>query len=460
MGVHRDRSLATGLALTFFALVLLFSFHEADEDLWGRMASGRLVLEEGSVPEKDVFAYVPTKPLWVDHEWLAGVVFQEGHSRMGDAALLFLRMGLGVGAIALAIRASSTTSAWSPPLLAMALWPLFAIGFNSVLRAQAFTFLFLAATWLLLERGGRALLWLLPLTALWANLHGGFVLGPLLVLAYAAESALRRQTGPALRLAALSLASFGVSLLNPYGLAYWTYLADALTMPRPEIVEWQRAAPADFPVYAALVLSLLLVGVKRPRPAHLIALSGAAVGAVLHLRFAPLLAIAMVITLSPSLPAVFASRARGRPLVALLVMLLGQGLFFTGLAVSWYRRDLSLAVRVLPDRYPVAAVERLREEPSGNVAVFFNWGEFVLYHLYPHLRVSIDGRYETVYPEPVVRANWDFTRGVAGSESFLDDDPADYALYPRGSGAARLLEGLSDWEALAEDDFFVMYRRR
>src|SRR3970040_2385420 len=86
--------LAFALSLSFYAAAFLFTFHEADEDLWGRMAAGRLTMSEGRVPEKDVFAYVPTKPLWVDHEWLSGAVFYEVHRAWGGTGLLALRGAL------------------------------------------------------------------------------------------------------------------------------------------------------------------------------------------------------------------------------------------------------------------------------------------------------------------------------------------------------------------------------
>jgi hypothetical protein len=325
-----------------------------------------------------------------------------------------------------------------------------------VVRAQALTFLLLTALWLVVERG-RALLLLLPLTALWSNFHGGFVLGPLIILAYALESVVRRDRRRASLLAGIALASFAASLANPYGVSYWTYLAGALPMPRPAIVEWQRAALTDVHVHGGILLSLVLVVAKRPRPAHLVALAGAAAASLLHIRFAPLLGIAILITLSPSLAASF---ERKRPALALATMVLAQGSFLVGLYASWVRFDPTFIVRTPNDRYPAAAIDRLRREPPGNLAVFFNWGEFALYHLYPRHRVSIDGRYETVYPEEVVRANWDFTRGSEGSERFLDDYPADYALYPKASGALRLLESLPDWEFLEGDNFFALYRRR
>jgi hypothetical protein len=74
------------------------------------MAAGRLTLEKGRVPEKDVFAYVPTKPVWVDHEWLSGVVFQLVHRDSGGSGLVVLRAALGVGTVALLLLAARGAS--------------------------------------------------------------------------------------------------------------------------------------------------------------------------------------------------------------------------------------------------------------------------------------------------------------------------------------------------------------
>jgi hypothetical protein len=446
-GSHRP--IAFALALSFYAVVLLFSFHEADEDLWGRLASGRLTLELGHVPEKDVFAFVPTKDRWIDHEWLAGVVFQAVHGSFRGGGLLLLRGALGVAAVGFLLAASRSASAWTASFLAVVAWPLVAQGFNSVVRAQAFTFLFFGIFAFVLERS-RPLWALVPLTALWANLHGGFVVGPLLVLLYASD---RRS----LVMLGLGVACFAASVLNPYGLDYWRYLAEALFLSRPDIVEWRAVALRDFHIIGGALLAVFLAAQERPRSVHLLALLGAGGAALLHVRFAPFLGMAMVLAIPRSLEAVFESR---RTVIALPAMVMALGLSLVGGAASFLHRDPTLELRVPSDRFPIEAVERLKGEREGNVAVFFDWGEYVLYHLHPSHLVSIDGRYETVYPESVVRANLDFTRGAAASASFLDDVGATYALYPRDTGAARLLAEADGWDLLTGSDLFVLYRRK
>ena len=463
---------ARGLAaavLGFYAAVFLLSFHEADEDVWGRLAVGRLIAETGNVPTEDVFAYVPTKTPWVDHEWLSGVVFQGVYQRLGGFGLILLRAGLGLAAVALAwlLGRRSGGSAFAVTVLSLAVLPLWLQGANGVVRAQVFSFALFGLFWLFLDRGGRRLWLLVPATALWANLHGGVAAGLLLLIVYALFAGGRARV----RLTALAGASTLATLANPYGVHYGRYLTGALSMPRPEIVEWRSVSFSsldDLHLQLAAVLVVVLVWFGRaPRREPLVVLAGTFGASLLHVRFAPFLALAIVATLAPALEALFRKGAAafpGRPARSagpVLATVVLMALFGVGLAVAWHERDLELQMQVPPDRYPKGAVRWLEASgASGKLAVFFNWGEYALYHLYPRIRVSIDGRYETVYDEPVVRANWDFTRGVPGGERLLRLYPPDFALYPRKGGAARFLDRSPDWTLRLEDALFVLYQKR
>ena len=71
---------------------------------------------------------------------------------------------------------------------------------------------------------------------MWCNLHGGFLAGLGLIFLYAVGAALSRR--PFRPYLGWFLLAGLATLINPYGLKYWSYLAQAVTMPRPEITEW------------------------------------------------------------------------------------------------------------------------------------------------------------------------------------------------------------------------------
>src|SRR5262249_1527964 len=62
---------------------------------------------------------------------------------------------------------------------------------------------------------GRPLYWLPVLAALWANLHGSFLLGPAILFIYAAGEWLNGRS--ALRFTSTSLGCLLASFVNPYG---------------------------------------------------------------------------------------------------------------------------------------------------------------------------------------------------------------------------------------------------
>jgi len=461
-------------ALALYAVFFLLCFHEADEDVWGRMAAGRLQAEQGRVPRQDVFAYVPTRPLWVDHEWLSGRIFFEAYEQLGGAGLIGLNLALGMTAVGFAAAAAGLRggASWARLLSLLAAWPLLAHGFSSLLRAQAFTFAFFAILFFLLERARqgkrRALLLAIPLTALWGNLHGGFIVGPLLIFVYAAGALFRGESRDAAFLSGVAFLSLAATLVNPYGVSYWSYLASALAMPRPYIVEWRAVRPGvwdDLHIKLAVGLAVFVLS-RRPRAEAALWLVGVAIATLLHLRFAPFLGLAIIVFMPEALQELFrkaaapGARRLRRSLAPLGLMLAIQLLAFLGAAISWSELRFSAAVETRRDRYPLAAIAFIRQRGlSGNLAVFFNWGEYALYHLYPSCRVSFDGRLETVYPEEIIEMNLALSDGKNEGRKLLTDYPTALALYPVGTGAAGVLAADPAWKLLYQDQTAVLYGR-
>ena len=78
----------------YFLFIGLLSHSLVDFDLWGYLAFGRVFWENGYFPYQDVFAYTPTKPVWVYHEWLTGVILYPLLKYLGPAGIQLLRYTL------------------------------------------------------------------------------------------------------------------------------------------------------------------------------------------------------------------------------------------------------------------------------------------------------------------------------------------------------------------------------
>src|SRR4030095_9441846 len=87
----------------------------------------------------------------------------------------------------------------------------------------------------------RVMLLLAPLMALWANLHGGWIVGLECLVTWACcklllERATSRQR---IMLVALVMSAALATALNPYGVGLWWFLLDTVRVSRPYIEEWQ-----------------------------------------------------------------------------------------------------------------------------------------------------------------------------------------------------------------------------
>jgi hypothetical protein len=100
------------------------------------------------------------------------------------------------------------------------------------------------------------------LVVVWANVHGSFVLAPL-ILGYAwLEDVV--SGGEWRRSLVVLLVGTAATLVNPYGVGAWTYAANLGTDPviRDTVSEWQRTSPLTIPgalFYASLVASAVFL---------------------------------------------------------------------------------------------------------------------------------------------------------------------------------------------------------
>ncbi|MEJ2482608.1 MAG: hypothetical protein P8049_05690 [Gemmatimonadota bacterium] len=409
------------VAALFLFLLLSHSVLDApkaDPDMFARVAVGRLVERDGGVSHTDPFAYTPKLDRWVDHEWLSGVVFWQAARTGGDTGLLILAMACMAASLVLVAEAQRKLAPPGAPVrswLFACLLPLPWL-WRSVVRSQVFTYLLLPAFLLAMadyrrREDPRALLPLPFLMLFWANAHGGFVtgLGLLGLFALVALFDGRRFAAP-LWLAAAGCAA--VTLITPYGLDYWRYLAGALTMERAAITEWGPLIRTPLlAAWVALVAALWTAGLFKSRfrvPPEVVALPAIALIFALRsgrLSAAFLMTVAVYgigpVSKLPGRTRSLASRLpeswRRAAAVCAVVALVPLSVPVGRLLTDPESRRLSY------DAYPVDAIEWLRENrASGTVLVGFAEGSYALWRLYPEFLISMDGRYEEVYPQETV----------------------------------------------------------
>jgi hypothetical protein len=110
--------------------------------------------------------------------------------------------------------------------------------------------------------------------------------------------------------------------------------------------------------------------------------------------------------------------------------------------------------------YPVGALRFLRQhDTQGNLALPLDWGGYALWHAPAGVRVSLDGRFATVYPPAVVEDNFAFFRGdaAAANSRLLEAYETSLVLVPRG--VLTPLDGRPDWQPLYSDAIATLFAR-
>ena len=475
------KTLLMAMAFFFYCLGLFVNI-VADYDFWGAMAFGRLFMEKGLFPYQDVFSYVPTKDPFVYHEWLTGVIFFLIHKHFGDMGIQLLRYTLIYATITLIIATAFKRLANPCSIFIVLFLTCNALthGYAPV-RAQVFTYLLFALSIYILEsykkdRGIFLLCWLIPIQILWCNLHGGFVAGLGLIALYAVgEGIVNRRLTPHVPI--LILASLA-TLINPYGFDYWTYIVQAIMLPRSDITEWMSIPAAVrrgmFTHVSSLFIGLAFVSlfltVKSPKRdlTDILVLTVTAYLSINSIRHTLLFFVAFgsytPILFSQqmnSLECYLKPRKIMRRVTKSTITLMG--LLFVVLAFFSFQHFLhspSLDIRTPANYYPTKALQWIAEHQwGGNVLPHFDWGEFIIWRCYPACRVSMDGRFETAYPQDLQKEYSDFLNGRDGWQNFLSKYPHDMVLIKARTKTDALMRNHPDWRLEHEDDLSVLFLR-
>jgi hypothetical protein len=426
-------SLPVALAL---AALALFTF--VDPDLWGHTRFGLDILRDHRLPTVDPYSFTQDVP-WVNHEWLHEAISALAYLVAGNAGLIMLKAVLvlaTIGVIGSAIAAAALPVQW----VVMAMTIVGLMPLLVTIRPQLWTGLFIAILCkILVARRG---FWLLPLLFFaWANLHGGWIVGAGVLVAWAATTWLFDRPGLSGPIIGVLLASAFATLLTPYGFTLWRFLSTTANGPR-DIAEWLPLWTKPVTFWGPWLLSFggAMAAVWRSRRSAkgslaILLILGA--GAVWISRIVSLSVIANAVVAGPALAQVFPIRSGERRLAGWTApTVFGGCLAVIALALFPSSRCLPI---VGPWTADGPAAESLRRGGArGRLVTEFGWGEYAIWHLAPALKVSIDGRRETVYTDTTVGEQIGIEEGSAeGLQALARIRPEYVWLRADAAGATR-----------------------
>lgn len=454
-----------------------------DGDTGRHLALGRTMLASGQIPRADIFSHTMSGQPLAPHEWLAQVIFALAERLLGLSGVTLVTALVLAAAFLLVYGEARRRSGLPLLALLVTLLGLGAASLHFLARPHIFTILFTAVWLVLLERmrDGRPLspLWLGLVMLVWANTHGAFIAAFVSGAAYLAESLwtdARRQPARLSPLSRALLAGGGLalasSLLNPVGLGVWKTAFDFLSS-RYLVGHTQEYLPPNFqqaafyPFLMMIGLSVWLAGGQRSNwpVSQRLLLAGWTVMGLFSARNIPLYAVVAVPILSQALAgevrgrrwekleaviAAVEAQLRGRVWLPLSIALLILAVVFVPAV-----RDAS---RFDPQVFPVEAAGWIEQHPqSGRMFNYFPWGGYLLYRLYPHYRVFIDGQTD-FYGEALTREYETVITLSPGWEDVLRRYGVEWAIIPAGEPLGGALKARG-WQELYADSTAVILRR-
>ena len=454
--------------LVLLALAFLVSGTTGDPDLWGHVRFGQDMLAQHAIRLPDTYSFTSDR-VWVNHEWLAEVLMAIAFNAFGAAGLNVLRIAVVGCALWLVWRASAALVDRQRVLLLAAC----AVGIYMrahPIRPQLFSLLFFTLLLVVLRhaddrRSGLPLAWVPVLMAAWVNLHGGWIVGLGYFAMWGLIRCADRATAHPLAIATALSVTFASTLVNPHGWHMWGFLAETVRVERPMIADWQPLHRLPAMLWTSWLTAFLVVAVAAARARTRgdwtnVAMAGAlGLAAIRVSRLDAFFALAATFAATRVLATYETSAVPSperRRLPALSVAFAVCILIVATLVVPRIR-TIRVPERLMPDA-DVAAYAR-EQKLTGQVLIWFDWGEYLIWHFGPDLKVSMDGRRETVYSAAVVDAHMRFYSGTPDQWRYPDVLQADYVWIPKQLPVSRELQR-QGWHAVCEGRISILLSKR
>lgn len=429
-------------AVKLAAVIILFSSFAIsylsvplwDSDFWWHISNGRYIVASGSLPQKDPFCFTSALeenknpfPEWenfiLKQYWLSQIIFYFIYDYSGIAGIIIARSLL---LILLLILVFWRLQRWSVSFPVAFLFT-FAVFIASLKatgeRPVLFTILFTALIYFLLEdfreKKKKRILLLVPLMLLWCNLHGGFIIGIAVIIAFMfgeginfflKKSAYSRKD--ILLFSSTAILAIGASFINPTG---WDAVFISINIPfkykiiHENIQEYfspfvfykskYHSLPYEYILMVSIFPLIFFLRSKKIDFSHLIVLFIFLISSISARRFMIYYVIIGAMILGKELDIVTNSFLKKRlstvgyqKIMAALTCLafLSSVAFFSGNTYSHEGFQFEVASNY---SVPVGAVDFIEKNNlSGNMLNDYGYGGYISWRLYPHKKTFIDTR--------------------------------------------------------------------
>ena len=463
-----------------------------DGDTGWHIRTGQYILAHHAVPTQDVFSFSRAGAPWFAWEWLTDVMYG-GLFQISGLKGIVLVSGLIIGLFGTVVL-RYTVWKGANPLLAV-FTTLLAVGASSMhflARPHVFTLLLVPVYFWVLEadrKENTRWIWaLIPVTAVWTNLHGGFVIMLACIALLVAGSAIEAYFGTATGAAPWSAVQrYGLlfvgcslaSLLNPYGVQLHVHIFEYLR------ADWIKNLVQEFQAptfrnegqlqYEVLLLAgLVTVGLlaMQRRFTEALWILFLAHASLTSVRHAPIFAavaapfIACQVSECWSSAAARMKKSQGLRILHQLGSDLAPGFRRTSLWPAAF--ILGLVVLNAPlgwprdfpgEVFPTEMIHRHSElMATGRLLTTDQWGDYIIYSFYPRQKVFVDGRSD-FYGEAFADQYLHLLQGAYDWREIIQRNRFDVALLPATWPLSSLLKQDPSWRVVEDDHRSVLLQR-
>ncbi len=470
------------IALLFVAFYAFSIRVPLDPDMWWHLETGKYIIENGIPYQDPPFSYTMEGKEWITHEWLTDIMMYWIYDSMGLLGLGFIFALFITISFALLFYASE-----GQPYIAglMTFW-----GIASSLpflnsRPQMFNILWGALVIYIVEKVkrkelGSLWLWSIPLIILiWVNMHGGFLLGIVIMGVYVVGDGAQwllqgaREEGEGLTweqvkiLTLATIASFFIALVNPHTYQMWTYaIATTLTSEAMQevISEWQSPNFhfGYFWIFGFMFFASWLFATYSKRRfswTDALFIIGTGYASFQSQRNIPLFVLVAVPIMSKHLLGIFQGTSYYKILsgeqaerylspqmklvnwVVLLAMIAG--------ATAYGFDEFGDMQEQLDSSFPIASIDYLEAEGLADKRIYneYAWGGYFIWRGIPSF---IDGRAD-LFGDEFIYLYMGTYNGGPNWEQLLNDYDIELILIRKNSPLSVLLQTSPNWELLYED---------
>ncbi|MDP2922035.1 MAG: tetratricopeptide repeat protein [Candidatus Omnitrophota bacterium] len=383
-----------------------------DTDLWCHFKTGEYIVKNISVPRQDIFSYTLEGKPWIDHEWLSQILLYTVFTKSGWAGINILKVLLISACFLILLYFLISRHGKIIYAALFTLLSILAFGYRSFIRPEIFSYLMLCLFFYMLESDKRA--YILPiLQILWTNLHGYFILGPIMVFLYCVGELISGDFIKAKRLGMIFIMVSLACFINPYFYKGALYPAWVLVGVFSEQKDWiagiselKMPVNADFGRYVffwvfAIASSVtFLLNLKKARMRHVFIFLGAFAASYMAVRNIPIfIFIAMPIAVINLNEAGIAGNIKEKKYYIPAAIIIAMASYFF-ISDKYYaftnqipqRKTEFKAMRFLT---PFGACDFLEKNNiKGRIFNTVDFGHYIAYRFYPEKRIFIDTRTE------------------------------------------------------------------